>query len=194
MTFELAFAIRSTASTDQLRVFASTTCGQLWNVRYTKSGSSLATAGLVGTPFFPVAVSQWATQSVSIASSSYNNKPNVRFKFEYTHDTGNNIFIDDINIDGTVGIDEDFAESIGFNVYPNPVESVATIDFALTEAGQVYIDVQDVMGRTVNKIAEMYLSPGDYRFEMPAELANGLYNVRIFVDGRSTSKKVLISK
>ena len=148
----------------------------------------------MGVPFLPVATSQWATQSVSIASSSYNNKPNVRFKFEYTHDTGNNIFIDDINIDGTVGIDEDLAETIGFSVYPNPVETVATIDFRLPESGQVYIDVQDVMGRTVNKITEMYLSPGDYRFEMPADLANGLYNVRIFVDGRSTSKKILISK
>ncbi len=194
MTFELAYAIRSTNSSDQLKVFASTTCGQLWNVRYTKSGSNLATAGLVGSPFFPVAVSQWATQSVSIASSSYNNKPNVRFKFEYVHDTGNNIFIDDINIDGTVGIDDEFSESIAFSVFPNPVIASATVAFELTDKARVYIDVLDVMGRVVNRITESSLNAGEYQFELPVDLSNGLYNVRIFVDGRSTSKKILINR
>ena len=193
MTFEMAFAIRSSQSTDQLKVYASTTCGQLWNIRYSKSGSSLATAGLISTPFFPNA-NQWATQSVSISSTSYNNKPNVRFKFEYLQNTaGNNIFIDDINIDGTVGIDEALAESLDLNIYPNPVKSVATVNFKLEESHKVYIDVLDVMGKTVNKITEATLAAGEYQFELPADLTIGLYNVRIFIDGRSTSKKVLIS-
>jgi hypothetical protein len=194
MTFEVAFAARSSQSTDQLRVFASTTCGQLWNVRYAKSGTSLATAGIIGSAFFPTSPSQWATQSVSIQSSSYNNKPNVRFKFEFTKDTGNNLFIDDINIDGTVGLDELLADAISFNVFPNPVVNTATIDFDLENRSRVYIDVVDVLGRTVNKITEMELDAGEYQFELPATIGNGLYNVRIFVDGRSTSKKVFINR
>jgi PKD repeat protein len=178
MTFEMAFAIRSSQSTDQLKVFASTTCGQLWNIRYSKSGSSLATAGLISTPFFPTA-NQWATQSVSISSSSYNNKPSVRFN---------------INIDGTVGIDETLAESLELNIYPNPVKSVATVNFKLDDSHKVYIDVLDVMGRTVNKITEATLAAGEYQFELPSDLTSGLYNVRIFIDGRSTSRKVLVNK
>ncbi len=193
LTFELAFAIRSTSSTDQLKVYASTTCGQIWNIRYTKAGASLATAGLVSQPFFPTA-GQWATQSASISSSSYNNKPNVRFKFEYTQNSGNNIFIDDINIDGTVGIDESFAESLNLNVYPNPAQSVATVSFNLEGSHKVYIDVIDVMGKVVNKITEMELNAGEYQFELPANLANGLYSVRLFIDGRSTSKNILINQ
>ncbi|HMT30584.1 MAG TPA: PKD domain-containing protein, partial [Bacteroidia bacterium] len=85
MTFELAFATTTASSSDKLKVFASTTCGQLWNIRYTKFGTSLATAGQINSAFIPDPT-QWAMQTVNISSIAYNNKPNVRFKFEYTHD------------------------------------------------------------------------------------------------------------
>jgi PKD repeat protein len=193
LTFELAHAIRSTQSTDQLRVLVSTNCGQVWSIRYNRLGSALATAGLVSTPFFPSA-NQWATQTVNILSNSYNNKPNVKFKFEYTQSTGNNIFIDDILLDGTVGIDEALAESLDMNIYPNPVKTSATLNFKLDGTYAVYIDVLDVMGRVVNKIAEATFTAGEYQFELPYDLPNGLYNVRIFVDGKSISRKVMINR
>ncbi len=193
MTFELAFAQQLATSTDKLKVYASTTCGQLWNIRYTKYGSSLATAGVVTSPFVP-SPGDWATQTVNIASISYNNKPNVRFKFEYTHDSGNNIFIDDINIAGTVGLNELNESAINFNVYPNPVSESASINFTLEEGHSIIIDVVDVLGREVNKIAEKNLEAGEYQFELPSVLVNGLYNVRIFADGDMLSKKMLIQR
>ncbi len=192
LTFELAFAIRTTASTDQLRVFASTTCGQLWNIRYNKSGASLSTAGIISSPFFPNG-NQWAYQSVNIASSSYNNKPNVRFKFEYTQQSGNNIFIDDINLHSPVGIEDVGSNVKDLEVYPNPVQTFATVEFTLDEPCQVYIDVVDVMGKVVNKISETRLDAGEYQFELPMELPAGLYNVRIFTDGKSVSKKIIVT-
>lgn len=192
LTFWLAFAARSTSSTDQLRVFASTTCGQLWNIRYNKVGTTLSTAGIITSNFIPNA-SQWRQETVNIASSSYNNKPNVRFKFDYLQGNGNNIFIDDLNIDGTVGFDEVFEQSLDFSVYPNPVISKASIEFTLTERNNVKIDVVDVMGRIVNEISETTLDAGDYQFELPAELASGLYSVRLNVNGFITSRKVIIN-
>lgn len=191
MTFWLAFAARSASSTDQLKVFASTTCGQLWNIRYNKTGTALSTAGIITSNFVPNA-SQWRQETVNIASSSYNNKPTVRFKFEYLQGNGNNIYIDDLNIDGTVGFNEVMEESIGLNVYPNPVMSVATIDFTLTEKNTIKIDVIDVLGQVVNEIAETTLDAGEYQFELPAGLASGIYSVRLNVDGYTTSRKVVI--
>ncbi|MDQ3050278.1 MAG: PKD domain-containing protein [Bacteroidota bacterium] len=193
MTFELAYALTSATSEDKLKVYASTTCGQLWNLRYTKYGTNLATAGVVTTQFVPLA-SEWLTQTVNIASVSYNNKPNVRFKFEYAHKSGNDIFIDDINVTGTVGLQDNPEESFNFNVYPNPASSGATISFTLEGSHKIHIDVVDVLGREENKIAETFLNPGDYQFELPAELANGLYTVRIIFDGNILIRKVLINK
>jgi hypothetical protein len=191
LTFWLAYATRSSSSTDQLKGYASTTCGQLWNIRYNKTGAALATAGLITSNFIPSSA-QWRQETVNIASSSYNNKPNVRFKFEYVHNGGNNIFIDDINLDGTVGINEVMEQSLGFSVYPNPVISKATIEFTLEERNNVRIDVIDVMGRMVNDFIETTLDAGEYQFELPADLASGLYGVRLNVNGYVSARKVII--
>jgi PKD repeat protein len=193
LTFWLAFAARSTASTDQLKVYASTSCGQLWAIRYNKSGTNLSTAGVLATNFIPNST-QWRQETVNIASSSYNNKPNVRFKFEYLQNTGNNIYIDDINLDGTVGINEVLEEALNFSVYPNPTMSVASLDFTLTSRQTVRIDVLDVMGRVVNEIAATTLDAGEYQFELPSGLAAGLYSVRLNADGYVTSRKIMINK
>lgn len=171
---------------------ASTSCGQLWNIRYNKTGTTLSTAGLITSNFTPTAA-QWRQETVNISSSSYNNKPNVRFKFEYLQGNGNNIFIDDINLDGTVGLNEVLEAALALNVYPNPVMNQATVEFTLTEKNAVSIDVVDVLGRVVNKITETTLDAGQYQFELPANLASGLYSVRVNVNGYTTSRKIVIN-
>lgn len=192
LTFWLAFAVRSSTSTDQLRVFASTSCGQIWNIRYNKTGTALSTAGIISTAFTPNA-SQWRQETVNISSSSYNNKPNVRFKFEYTQGTGNNIYIDDLNLTGTVGVNDLMEQSLDFNVYPNPAVSVASIEFTLPAKNKVLIDVVDVTGRVVNNIEETELDAGDYQFQLPAGLSKGVYGVRLHVDGYVSTRKVVIN-
>ncbi len=194
MTFWLAFAPRVNNSDDQLKVLASTTCGQLWSIRYNETGASgLGTAGgLITSPFVPNA-SQWRMETVSVSNSTYNNKPNIRFKFEYYQVNGNNIYIDDINVNGTVGLNEAFESSLDFEVYPNPVISTSTIEFTITDRQPVKIDVVDVLGRVVNEISESTLDAGDYQFELPADIASGLYSVRLNVNGYMTTRKVIVN-
>jgi hypothetical protein len=192
MTFELAFAATQIDSDDRLRVYATTNCGQLWNLRYVKTGAQLRTAGVVTGSYIP-APGDWITQTVNLNSVSYNNKPSVGFKFEYIHDLGNNIFIDDINITGTTGSDE-FSDLFGWSVYPNPVQSLATVGFALSATHDVLIDVVDVLGREVNRIDQVKLGAGEYQFDLPMDISNGLYTVRIFIDGIPSVKKILVEK
>jgi PKD repeat protein len=192
MTFELAFAATQANSDDRLRVYATTNCGQLWNLRYVKTGAQLQTAGVVSGPFTPSA-GDWVTQTVNLNSISYNNKPSVGFKFEYIHDLGNNIFIDDINITGTTGL-SDLPSLANWNVYPNPVSETATVGFILSETHEVFIDVIDVMGREVKRIEPSRLPAGEYQFDLPLSISNGLYSVRVFVDGIPSVKKVVVEK
>lgn len=85
-------------------------------------------------------------ETVNLASQSISGKPNVRFRFEFTHDSGNNIYIDNINITGVVGVNEINAENANVNVYPNPSTSVTYMDFTMTAAGVANINVQDAEG------------------------------------------------
>jgi len=192
LTFWLAFAARTTSSTDQLKVWASTNCGQLWNIRYNKTGTVLSTAGIITSNFVPTAA-QWRNENVNIASSSYNNAENVRFKFDYLQSNGNNIYIDDLNLTGIVGFDEVMEQALEFSVYPNPVMSQASIDFTLNDRQAVQIDVIDVMGRVVNQVEETTLDAGEYQYEVPAGLAAGLYSIRLNVNGYITVRKVIIN-
>jgi PKD repeat protein len=192
LTFWLAFAARTSTSTDQLKVWASTSCGQLWSIRYNKTGTALSTAGIITSVFVPTSA-QWRQETVNISSASYNNKPNVRFKFDYLQSNGNNIYIDDLNLNGTVGINEVMEESLEFSVYPNPVISRANIEFILADRQPVRIDVIDVLGRVVNEIEETTLDAGEYQFELPASLSSGLYSVRLNVNGYVTVRKVIIN-
>lgn len=194
MTFKLAYAIRASTSTDQLRVLASNNCGQQWNVRYNKSGQTLATAGLVSAYFTPTPA-QWRTETVSINTVAYNNKPSVRFKFEYNHDTGNNMYVDDINITGTpmVGIqDVEFLSTL--SLHPNPSSVGTTASFGLSKASRVTVTVMDISGRIVEIPFDGYLQPGNHNYPFGEKLTAGVYMVRFVVDGGQLTERVILTR
>ncbi|MFN5323753.1 MAG: M43 family zinc metalloprotease, partial [Bacteroidota bacterium] len=195
MKFKLAYAARSSTSTDQLKVLASSTCGELWALRYTESGLNLATAGIISSSFVPTNATQWREETVNLNSVSYNNKPSVRFKFQYTQNTGNNIFIDDINVTGTstVGIqDVEFLSTL--NIHPNPSVGVSSIRFQLQKDAEVRIVLSDLSGRTVESIADGRLSGGAHTMEFGQGLPSGVYLLRLMVDGGTLTEKVVFTK
>jgi hypothetical protein len=104
------------------------------------------------------------------------------------------MYIDDININGTVGLNDVMEQSLGFGVYPNPVKSVGNIEFRLENRGSVVIDVLDATGRVINNVTESQLEAGEYQFELPADMASGVYSVRLVVDGYVTSRKITVIK
>lgn len=193
MTFDLAFALASSnlANTDKLVVYFSTNCGQTWTPRYTRQGTALqTTTNVVANDFLPSA-SQWRTETVSLTPTSISTKPNVRFRFEFTYDSGNNIYIDNINLNGTVGINEINAANSNINVYPNPSKSNTYVDFTMTSQGPVTIDVLDASGRKVSTFSDN-LPGGDHQYTIPAGLESGVYFIRILFGDQSVSKKVVL--
>lgn len=188
-TFRLAFATKNSTSADSLRVYASRDCGATWTIRYTKVGAALATAGVVTSDFIPTAP-QWRTETVSLASSLFNNQPNVRLKFVYTQNSGNNIYIDDININGTVGLDELEAENMNLSVYPNPSKGNTTLMFDLKKAEHLSIKLFDMHGREVQSIAYRKFEAGNHSIEIKAN-ADGVYVLKMCKENTVISRKVL---
>jgi len=195
MKFKLAFAVRSTTSTDQLKVFASSNCGELWALRYTETGLNLSTAGILSSSFTPSNLSLWREETVNINSVSFNNKPSVRFKFQYTQNTGNNIYIDDINITGTstVGI-----QDVGFlatlNIAPNPSSSSMSIRFELENSADVSIQLFDMTGRLVETVSKGNMLAGAHQFSIGDNVHAGAYFLRFNVDGGSLTEKIIFTR
>ena len=193
MTFQVAFAPRSSGTTDQLKVFASNNCGQQWNIRYTKTGMTLATTGIIVSSFVPNS-SQWRQENVSISGASYNHEPNVRFKFQYSQNTGNNIYIDDINVTGTstVGVqDVEFLATV--SVYPNPAKGPSNIDFNLAEASAMKIEVTDITGRITETVENNKLAAGSHHYTFGESLNPGIYFVKFTVGDNDFTRKVIFT-
>ena len=96
MTFKVAYRRYSTQTSDRLKIYISTDCGLSFNtVIYDKAGSTLATGPDMTTAFFPLTAEDWRTETINLTPYIGNT---IQLKFECINQNGNNLFIDDINI------------------------------------------------------------------------------------------------
>jgi hypothetical protein len=121
----------------------------------------------------------------------------LRFYFKSDPIVGrsNNIYIDQINLTGSVvtGITE-IEKSMDLVIYPNPTASTSTIDFTITQNKSVKINIVDVMGRLLEEASKTADNDGhvSYIINQNNNLAAGVYFVNIDIDNQRITKKVII--
>jgi PKD repeat protein len=191
LTFKVAYAQRSSSTLDKLQVYVSTNCGISWSLRYVKTGTALSTGGVQASSFIPNA-SQWALHTVSL--SGYATQTNLYFMFRFTSNGGNNIYIDDINMGGSSGIDEGIANTINFNVFPNPEEDNTIVSFSILEKQNVVLKIYDIVGREVTTLCTSNLTAGEYQFPIKEKinLSAGSYFITLLIDKQSFTKKLIV--
>jgi CubicO group peptidase (beta-lactamase class C family) len=124
---------------DSLQVLISSDCGVSWQSLFYKGGTTLRTAPVTTDPFYPTA-GQWRLETISLAAYT----GEVLIRFRSICGFGNNLFIDDINIDQSTGIGTTAFDETGINVYPNPASGYITID-GLTVNSE--IQISDISGK-----------------------------------------------
>jgi PKD repeat protein len=192
MEFKVAYAQRNSSLSDQLRVFVSTDCGTTWVLRYSKFGSALATANPVLSSFTPNAT-QWRQEHVNIIP--FQNNADVRFKFQNKSAAGNNIYVDDINVNGVIaGVREILDPGAAFNVFPNPASGNFFVRFDLGKSEKIILKVTDAMGREVKMLASSELQAGTHQYSMDQNLDSGIYFIILEKGGEFSAKKLLITK
>ncbi len=98
MTFDLAHKNYPSAGFhDTLTVLVSSDCGNTYQAVYKKWGTALATAGSNENEYLAPQFSDWRTETITL-SGSILAAGNIVVKFRNTSRFGNNIFIDNINI------------------------------------------------------------------------------------------------
>jgi PKD repeat protein len=192
-TFKVAYRQRATGDLDKLHVYTSTDCGNTWSQRYVKSGTTLSTGAATTSAFTPSA-SEWRTETVNISAIS--SSTNVRFKFTFDSQGGNNIYVDDINIAGVNGIDAPDLGIQHFAVFPNPAQDNTLVSFSLDKSQDVTLQLFDMTGRVVSTIYSGNLAEGEQQFQLqqPAEiLSKGIYFVRLTTaEGRMVTQKLIV--
>ncbi len=168
---------------DKMKLYVSTTCGKSWVLKWSKLNEALQTTNLPTQNNFKPTANDWKSDSVNIHIYLTQQKTNFQFKFEFISNGGNNIFIDDINIDnGTyVSMNEFTRDLIDMNIYPSPLFEISTISFTLPYNGKASIAIYDILGKEVKKLDHSYLCAGVHeysihKYELPG---TGTYFVKL---------------
>lgn len=191
-TFKYAFAEKNADNTDELKVYGSSNCGQTWQLRGTYSGATLLTGGIKTTDWYPNS-GQWATKTIT-SMSSYVGRPNVRFKFEFTSGGGNNLFIEDINITGPIGIEEATNTDLQMNVYPNPVQNEINIDFVVDQSYSATFRLINIAGQQIATLGVRELVAGENHvvYTVPTGTSKGLYFLQMEAGNKVFTHKIII--
>ena len=167
ISFKYAFAKRNSGNTDYLQVYASKDCGETWFMRKNIPSSVISTMPNTNSSISPTG-SDWKT--ITISSSSFTNYlvSNFRFKFKFINGGGNDFFIDNINLSGSVSIDEDeFNQEL--KVYPSPVKDYMNISFySISKLTNPSLELYDAMGRLVSSEKLNRLIIGVNEIEIPS--------------------------
>jgi PKD repeat protein len=184
LEFDLAYALRTATATDKLFIYTSTNCGQSWQLKYTKTGAQLQTNnGVNQTNFVPTNPNQWRHETVNLTGAA--GQDNVLVKVEVESDAGNNLFIDNLQITGTVLSAQEQLNGQAVSIYPNPIVEESTVNFYLKSASRVSLQVQDMVGRTVASTTTANLAAGNQQLTLGKEVSQlpaGVYLLQLQQD------------
>ena len=180
--------------TEVVNILVSKDCGATWTTKKTISKASLLTAGFAGnSDFNPTKTSQWKTIEMDYTGSSTDKY--TRFKIEFVaSDVANNFFVDDINIEGVLGLIPNEINNLELSVYPNPISSQQSINVSyIAGENPVEMILRDVQGKViysekVNKVNTQV----NHTLEIGKPLSASCYFLEIKTGEYSTIRKVVV--
>lgn len=181
LDFWYASATRATdlgLITDKLEVLISTDCGRTWAPRATIEGLDLLNNGASASPYLTSPGTVWTQRSVPIPDAFAT--ANVRIMFRFISSAfANNLYLDDIQITGNVGLDE-AAGGHALFITPNPANGVFTVH-PTTDLGNATLRllVEDARGRDM---LDRTIPPHSGGIDLDARtlgMSPGLYVVRL---------------
>ncbi|MFH0893365.1 MAG: T9SS type A sorting domain-containing protein [Bacteroidota bacterium] len=178
---------------DRLEGYVSTDCGATWSLKFAKSGFQLTTAPMDSVSFFPTSTAMWREEMVNLASST--NQPYVLVKFLFFNRGGNNVYIDDINIESLAAIDEEVLQNLNFNIWPNPSDGNSTLSFDLIAMQKVKIELFDMLGRNLKTFVNKDLGQGSYKYDLHSSDTGtpGIYLIKLTVGNNIITKRIVVN-
>ena len=191
LSFRYAYKKASSTSTDILRVYFTANCGDTWAVRKTLSATTMSGSSFQASSWTPTA-NDWITVHMTNVTSLFWNE-NFRYKFEFTSNGGNNIYLDDINIytgapsDNLIvaGIDE--AAFTAVNLYPNPADEELNISFHAINNEKMTIVLTDLTGKTIQTTTIQANEGENLVLLNTSDFAKGVYFVNLLSGTKRTT-------
>jgi hypothetical protein len=194
LSFYYAYAQKSTANNDILNITISNDFGMTETNLFSKSGSTLSTAGDPTSQEFIPTAGQWKMENINL--TPYKTYTHARFRFEFLNRRGNNAYVDNFSISNgsLTGLEEAAKASVKFAVQPNPMQDFTYIYFNLEQSKQVKISLLDMLGREMSIAADAQLASGQHEISISRNnLRPGMYFIRFEAGEHTFSHKLLVN-
>ena len=166
---------------DRLRVSVTGDCGNDWDLRRMHRGfTDLPSADPNPFPWAPSGPEEWKGYTIVLDNDEYLTEF-FRVQFEFESRLGNNIYLDDINIQGFGNTE--VAEALdgltrSWSLAPNPAAQASVVAFQTRVAGMADMTIQDASGRILSQEAKA-LGAGSHDWPLAAPQTPGVYLVRL---------------
>jgi hypothetical protein len=197
-SFKHSYSQTNLQYSDSLIVKISTDCGNTWFriLTVAEDGTgNLATREPVNASFFPAMPDDWCgvnslSSCYTLDISEFSGNSNVKIMFESVRITGNNLFIDDIKMVASVGIENQTVKGKSlFSIFPNPGKGLFTLSIENPDEN-CNLEIYNAQGQLIRQI-----SANASKSELLIDLSNqskGIYFVRITGKSVSEMKKLIL--
>ena len=178
--------------TNSFQILSSVDCGKTWGVRRTYTETALETVSPQNSTFTPTSQSQWREDNINL--SSFAIYSNIIFKFKFVAGEGNNLYLDDINLNNTTSLTEMESLENNFRVYPNPSDQDAVVYFSTESNATIVVKVFDLLGKEVYTNNMGTLAAGNHNLILNKETlsGSGLFFVRLSVNDTQLTRKFIL--
>ena len=190
-TFDYAYHKKNSNDDEWLKFYVSKDCGETWSQRKVMHGSILSNESTASN-YIP-ADDDWKTITVTNINSSYY-VDNFRYRFQFEGETGNNIYLDNINITapGYVSLDPAVGVNRSVSVFPNPTSNSTKVSLSGYENSKVSIALYNVLGEKVVETYSGNIENASFNVNIDLEaLSTGLYFIKVTSDTSEETIKLL---
>ena len=181
LSFDVAYAPYGGQYSDTLEVLVSTDCGSTFTTVFQKGGNTLATAANF-TDYYIPASNEWRTETIDL--SPFTGEQQVVVAFRNHGYYGNVIYVDNINIENDLGIEQETKQPL--NIYPNPVCAGENIYLETPEEVHT-IRILDAQGKVAYQSREKSST-----LRVPLNLKSGVYWMNLESDNHIWNTKLVI--
>jgi hypothetical protein len=196
ITFYLAYRLYTDPSlptnfSDTLQVLISTDCGSTYTILYNQFGVGLTTTipTWANNSFVPNA-SQWRLETIDL--TPYAAAQNAIVKFRNITQFENNLYIDDININSSTGINQ-ISYDPSFTVFPIPTKGILNVQWGSVLKQDISIEITNALGQSIyNSTVKNYSGT-----ILPINLSkndSGIYFIKVRSKDKTVNQKIVLQK
>jgi len=192
--FSYSGASLNTFPVNEVNVYYSNDCGEVWRDLGSLTNVQVANSGLYTTNFIPT-TAQW---NDTIMTKNQLKNDNIKFKFEYvTNGNANNFYLDNIMIGeaATLMLPNSTIAS-RLSIYPNPTNGQTFIELNNLADKEVEVKLVNILGAEIMHLFSGEIVSNYYMINNIdlSHLETGIYFVKVVADGDIIMTDKLILK